>query len=198
MWPHYLEGHSNYDVTEWQTYHIWVYRAEDPEQYEVYGIALCDPLPPVAIPLRPDDSDIVLELQPVIDRCYKAGGYLWPAHRLLRWQADAAGWGRRHGMAGGIIAPVCEVLSIVFFHVGRSMFYAGGINRLHALRDAVVISSIDEEHLATSPPWRGEAWSGDLLGQAGLIYLLIALGAAPQNTENGLTDGCIVGKMPSW
>ena len=91
VWPHYLEGHSDYEVTEWQTYHIWVYRAEDPEQYEVYGIALRDPLPPVAIPLRPEDSDIVLELQPVIYRCYRVGGY-----------------GRRIDYAGKLMPPVAE------------------------------------------------------------------------------------------
>ena len=39
------------------------------------GIQLQDRLPNIAIPLRPHDRDVVLELQPIIDDCYCDGRY---------------------------------------------------------------------------------------------------------------------------
>ena len=32
-------------------------------------------MPAIRIPLRPTDKDIVLDLQPLIDRCYEVGRY---------------------------------------------------------------------------------------------------------------------------
>ena len=39
------------------------------------GIQLQDKLPNIAIPLRSQDRDVVLELQPIIDACYRDGRY---------------------------------------------------------------------------------------------------------------------------
>ena len=36
---------------------------------------LQEPLPNIAIPLRSTDADIVLQLQPLLDECYRRGRY---------------------------------------------------------------------------------------------------------------------------
>ena len=43
--------------------------------YEVYRCSLRDRLPAFRVPLRLSDSDIPLDLQPLIDRCYRTGRY---------------------------------------------------------------------------------------------------------------------------
>jgi hypothetical protein len=48
---------------------------------EVYDLPLRERLPAFRIPLRASDHDIVLDLQPLIDRCYRFGAY---------WQSDYA------------------------------------------------------------------------------------------------------------
>jgi hypothetical protein len=50
-------------------------RANRPFQAEVIGLPLREPLPNIRIPLRPVDADIVLQLQPLIDECYRRGRY---------------------------------------------------------------------------------------------------------------------------
>jgi hypothetical protein len=54
-------------------YRICVWRASQPEQWEVYRVPIEQRLPAIAIPLRPTDTDVPLDLQPLIDRCYKTG-----------------------------------------------------------------------------------------------------------------------------
>jgi hypothetical protein len=56
-------------------YLICVYRDEVPDQFEVYRAPLEEPLPNVPIPLRPRESDAILQLQPLIDDCYRDGRY---------------------------------------------------------------------------------------------------------------------------
>lgn len=46
---------------------------------EVYAMPLRQPLPAIRVPLRPEEPDAVLALQPLIDRCYRMGSY---------WNAD--------------------------------------------------------------------------------------------------------------
>lgn len=58
-----------------QTYQGWVRRAAKPRRYEVYPLSLRDPLPKIAIPLREGDPDVGLELQPLVDQCYRNGGF---------------------------------------------------------------------------------------------------------------------------
>lgn len=66
-----------------------------PDRWYVYPIALRAPLPRIPIPLRPSDADIGLELQPLIERVYTAGGhddidYSRPANPPL--EGDDAAW----------------------------------------------------------------------------------------------------------
>ena len=56
-------------------YMICVYRNTMPDQFELYRAPLQEPLPNIPIPLRPGERDLVLELQPLIDECYRDGRY---------------------------------------------------------------------------------------------------------------------------
>jgi Protein of unknown function (DUF4058) len=42
---------------------------------EVYAMPLWERLRTIKIPLRPTDADVPLDLQPLIDQCYRNGGY---------------------------------------------------------------------------------------------------------------------------
>jgi hypothetical protein len=42
---------------------------------EVYPMPLSQPLPKIKVPLRQKDADAILELQPLIEQCYRRGGY---------------------------------------------------------------------------------------------------------------------------
>jgi hypothetical protein len=52
-----------------------VQRGWTPTRVEVYPIALQERLPAIKIPLRETDADVPLDLQPLIERCYRGGGY---------------------------------------------------------------------------------------------------------------------------
>jgi hypothetical protein len=52
-----------------------VHRAGKPLELAVYALPLQLPLPPIAIPLRQTDKDVTLELQPLVDLCYRNGRY---------------------------------------------------------------------------------------------------------------------------
>lgn len=56
-------------------YLVCVRRAASAHSWEVYPMPLHEPLPCVPVPLRPGDEDVGLELQPLIDRVYAAGGH---------------------------------------------------------------------------------------------------------------------------
>ena len=56
-------------------YWVCVSRAALPGEYEVYPISLRERLPRVAIPLRPPDADVVLDLPSVFDHCYDNGDF---------------------------------------------------------------------------------------------------------------------------
>jgi hypothetical protein len=56
-------------------YFVAVRPGTDPERWDVYSIPLRAPIPPVKIPLRPADAPVILQLQPLIERVYAAGGY---------------------------------------------------------------------------------------------------------------------------
>ena len=57
------------------TYRVCVWRAADPLAYEIYRAPLQERLPSIRIPLRPTDEDVILNLQALIEQCYKNGGY---------------------------------------------------------------------------------------------------------------------------
>ena len=42
---------------------------------EVYPMPLWERLPIIKVPLRPDDADVLLDLQALVDQCYRNGGY---------------------------------------------------------------------------------------------------------------------------
>lgn len=65
---------------EWPTihqapYNICIRRVNRPWVAAGIGIQLQDKLPNIAIPLRGQDRDVALELQPIIDACYRDGRY---------------------------------------------------------------------------------------------------------------------------
>jgi hypothetical protein len=55
-------------------YQVCVRRAWRPKA-EFYPIGLRDPLPAIRVPLRKSDPDAALELQSLIERCYRLGRY---------------------------------------------------------------------------------------------------------------------------
>jgi Protein of unknown function (DUF4058) len=57
------------------TYQVCVWRGSRRELVEVYRVPLRERLPVIAIPLRPTDRDVPLDLQPILDQCYRNGGY---------------------------------------------------------------------------------------------------------------------------
>jgi hypothetical protein len=73
---------------------------------EVYAMPLRQPLPGIRIPLRPEEPDITLSLQPLLDRCYRMGGY-WNADQtnLLGppLNADDAAWVAEQVKAAGLV-----------------------------------------------------------------------------------------------
>ncbi len=56
-------------------YLVCVHRATAPTKAEVYPIPLQERLPVVKVPLRPQDADVRLELQPLVESAYVDGGY---------------------------------------------------------------------------------------------------------------------------
>lgn len=62
---------------------VCVTRALSPSCKEVYETPLRETLPNVRIPLREEDLDVVLALQPLVDRCYRMGGYFNEDHHIV-------------------------------------------------------------------------------------------------------------------
>jgi hypothetical protein len=56
-------------------YMACVRRATQRGKAEVYPMPLWERLPILKIPLRPSDADVPLDLQPLVDQCYRNGGY---------------------------------------------------------------------------------------------------------------------------
>jgi hypothetical protein len=56
-------------------YLVCVFRATQPWQRAIYRLPLRERLPRIAIPLRPRDRDVVLDLQEVLDQAYERGRY---------------------------------------------------------------------------------------------------------------------------
>jgi hypothetical protein len=57
------------------SYMVCVFRAIRPWERAFYLLPLREPLPGIAIPLRPQDRDVALALQPVVDQAYERGRY---------------------------------------------------------------------------------------------------------------------------
>src|SRR5207247_10110826 len=56
-------------------YMACVRRTTRPGLAEVYPLFLWARLPAVKIPLRPDDADVPLDLQALVEQCYRNGAY---------------------------------------------------------------------------------------------------------------------------
>ena len=65
-------------------YVISVWRAAQPDRKFAYPCPLRQPLPQIAVPLRPQDADVALDLQTLIDLCYVRGRY----HARFDYRAD--------------------------------------------------------------------------------------------------------------
>ena len=57
------------------TYLAVVRRFNPQRHWEVYPMSLREPLQPIALPLRKGDADVVLHLQPLIDRAHAAAAF---------------------------------------------------------------------------------------------------------------------------
>ena len=66
------------------------------KRFFLYPRLVRDPLPRLAIPLRPTDADVILDLQPLLDRVYDIGGYEdridYGKPCILRLQTDDEVW----------------------------------------------------------------------------------------------------------
>ena len=56
-------------------YQVCIWRAVQPDTFAVYPIAIRERLPVISIPLRPNDREVPLSLQAILDLCYRNGGY---------------------------------------------------------------------------------------------------------------------------
>ncbi len=56
-------------------YMACVRRVTRPGMAEVYPMPLWERLPVVKVPLRPDDADVPLDLQALVEQCYRNGAY---------------------------------------------------------------------------------------------------------------------------
>lgn len=56
-------------------YRICVWRAARPDAFDAYPVPLEARLPTIRIPLRPQEPDVPLNLQALLDQCYLNGGY---------------------------------------------------------------------------------------------------------------------------
>jgi hypothetical protein len=86
-------------------YVICVRRANRPTNAEIVRVPLSEPLPNIRIPLRPTDGDIVLQLQSLLDDCYRRGrygtiDYAQPPHPPLSGEDQK--WAERLLAEGGL------------------------------------------------------------------------------------------------
>lgn len=56
-------------------YHVCLHCADQRNRFYIYAFKLIDRVPEIAIPLLPEDPTLTLDLQPVFDRAYDAGGF---------------------------------------------------------------------------------------------------------------------------
>jgi hypothetical protein len=57
------------------TYQVCVRRGWQPRAVEIYPVPLRQSLPTVSVPLRDTDTDVPLDLQTLLEPCYRNGGY---------------------------------------------------------------------------------------------------------------------------
>jgi len=62
-------------TTHRSAYQAWIWRASDPHRLAIFRVSLRERLPVIPIPLRPTDADVTVDLQALLDQCYRNGGY---------------------------------------------------------------------------------------------------------------------------
>ncbi|ODA35453.1 hypothetical protein A6X21_16690 [Planctopirus hydrillae] len=86
-------------------YRIIVVRAELPDEAECYEVKLSEPLPTIAIPLRPTDQDITLEIQPLVSEAFEKAAYSTSDYErapLPSYSAEENAWVMNRLTAAGI------------------------------------------------------------------------------------------------
>lgn len=86
-------------------YRIIVVRAELPDEAECYEVKLSEPLPTIAIPLRPTDQDVALEIQPLISEAFEKAAYSTSDYErapLPFYSAEENAWVMNRLTAAGI------------------------------------------------------------------------------------------------
>ena len=86
-------------------YLVCVTRATSTGFREVYAMPLRQPLKSIRIPLRPEEPDVILALQPIVDRCYRMGGYWNTDYTQIPGpplNADDAAWVSAQVQAAGL------------------------------------------------------------------------------------------------
>ena len=84
-----------------------VTRASFVTRREVYATPLRVPLPNISVPLRLEDQDAVLQLQPLVDRCHRMGGYWNADYRTVPGPVlpeDESAWTAERVAAAGLAA----------------------------------------------------------------------------------------------
>ena len=75
-------------------YRVCVWRAAN-SSCELYPVSLRQRLPAISVPLRPEDPDVVLDLQPLVDQAYVSGTYEdtdYTADPVPRLSIEDAAW----------------------------------------------------------------------------------------------------------
>ena len=71
-----LHSHHRRPPIAPSTFAACVFRAGHKRpQFEYYPIPLSAPIPALRVPLRPQDADVLLHVQPLLDRAYRYGSY---------------------------------------------------------------------------------------------------------------------------
>ncbi|ADG68269.1 hypothetical protein Plim_2443 [Planctopirus limnophila DSM 3776] len=86
-------------------YRIIVVRAELPDEAECYEVKLSEPLPTIAIPLRPTDQDVALEIQPLVSEAFEKAAYSTSDYErapLPSYSAEENTWVMNRLTAAGI------------------------------------------------------------------------------------------------
>ena len=73
--PILLVGKERLPLSLRTAYQVCVWRGSRPHLVEVYRVPLRERLPVISIPLRPADPDVPLDLQTIVEQCYRNGGY---------------------------------------------------------------------------------------------------------------------------
>ena len=68
-------GQADLPIERRTPYLVCIRRASRLTRWEVYPLSLRERLPRVPVPLRATDADVPLELQPLVERVYAAGGH---------------------------------------------------------------------------------------------------------------------------